>query len=123
DETKRYEFGDPFLVDIKGTMMNALARNGAGTPVRMAPDDFEVYRTELLTQSSTVLMLDKSRSMFLNGCFLAAKKVAMALDALIRGQFPRENLYLVEFSYLANQMQPTELPTATCDEPTYGTNF
>ena len=62
DETKRYAFGDPFLMDVKGTLMNVLARNGAGTPVRMAPDDFEVYRTELLTQSSTVLMLDKSRS-------------------------------------------------------------
>jgi uncharacterized protein with von Willebrand factor type A (vWA) domain len=123
DETKSYEFGDPFLMDIKGTMMNALARNGAGTPVRMVPDDFEVYRTELLTQSSTVLMLDKSRSMFLNGCFLAAKKVAMALDALIRGQFPRDNLYLVEFSLLAKQIQPSDLPLETWDEYIYGTNF
>ena len=123
DETRRYAFGDPFHMDIKGTLMNALARNGAGTPVRMAPDDFEVYRTELLTQSSTVLMLDKSRSMFLNGCFLAAKKVAMALDALIRGQFPRDNLYLVEFSLLAKQIQPSDLPLETWDEYTYGTNF
>ena len=123
DETKPYEFGDPFLIDVKGTMMNALARNGAGTPVRIVPDDFEVYRTELLTQSSTVLMLDKSRSMFLNGCFLAAKKVAMALDSLIRGQFPRDNLYVVEFSYLAKQIQPSDLPLETWDEFTYGTNF
>ena len=123
DETKPYEFGDPFLMDIKGTMMNALARNGAGTPVRMVPSDFEVYRTELLTEASTVLMLDKSRSMFLNGCFLAAKKVAMALDSLIRGQFPRDNLYVVEFSYLAKQIQPTDLPLETWDEYTYGTNF
>ena len=123
DETKQYEFGDPFLMDIKGTMMNALERNGAGTPVRMVPDDFEVYRTELLTQSSTVLMLDKSRSMFLNGCFLAAKKVAMALDSLIRSQFPRDNLYVVEFSYLAKQIEPTDLPLETWDQFTYGTNF
>ena len=123
DETKPYEFGDPFLIDIKGTMMNALARNGAGTPVRIDPDDFEVYRTELLTQSSTVLMLDKSRSMFLNGCFLAAKKVTMALDSLIRGQFPRDNLYVVEFSFLAKQIEPTDLPLETWDEYTYGTNF
>ncbi len=123
EETKTYEFGDPFFMDIKGTMMNALARNGAGTPVHMIPADFEVYRTELLTQSSTVLMLDKSRSMFLNGCFLAAKKVTMALDSLIRGQFPRDNLYVVEFSYLAKEIQPTDLPLETWDEYTYGTNF
>jgi len=123
EETKPYEFGDPFFMDIKGTMMNALARNGAGTPVRMVPSDFEVYRTELLTQSSTVLMLDKSRSMFLNGCWMAAKKVTMALDSLIRGQFPRDNLYVVEFSYLAKQIEPTDLPLETWDEYTYGTNF
>lgn len=123
EETKPYEFGDPFFMDIKGTMMNALARNGAGTPVRMIPTDFEVYRTELLTQSSTVLMLDKSRSMFLNGCWMAAKKVTMALDSLIRGQFPRDNLYVVEFSYLAKQIEPTDLPLETWDEYTYGTNF
>jgi len=123
EETKPYEFGDPFFMDIKGTMMNALARNGAGTPVRMIPADFEVYRTELLTQSSTVLMLDKSRSMFLNGCWMAAKKVTMALDSLIRGQFPRDNLYVVEFSYLAKQIEPTDLLLETWDEYTYGTNF
>jgi len=123
DETKPYEFGDPFLMDIKGTMMNAVGRNGAGTPVRIVPNDFEVYRTELLTESSTVLMLDKSRSMFLNGCWLSAKKVAMALDSLIRGQFPRDNLYVVEFAFMAKQIQPRDLPLETWDEYTYGTNF
>ena len=35
-------------------------------------------------------MLDMSRSMLNNGCFLPAKKVALALDSLIRGQFPRD---------------------------------
>ncbi len=123
EETKPYEFGDPFFMDIKGTMMNALARNGAGTPVRMKPEDFEVYRTELMTESSTVLMLDKSRSMFLNNCWLSAKKVAMALDSLIRGQYPRDNLYVVEFSFMAKQIQPQDLPLETWDEYMYGTNF
>ncbi len=123
DETKPYEFGDPFLVDIKGTMMNTLSRTGTGTPLRVAPNDFEVYRNELLTQSATVLMLDKSRSMFLNNCFVAAKKVAMALDALIRSQFPRDLLYLVEFSMYARQIQPTDLPLITWSDYEMGTNF
>src|SRR5207248_546444 len=47
DEAKRYEFGDPFLLDLKKTLMNAVERNGAGTPVRLSPDDCEVIRTEL----------------------------------------------------------------------------
>src|SRR6266545_3126970 len=81
DEAKRYEFGDPFLLDLKETLMNAVERNGAGTPLRLSPDDFEVFRTELSTQASTVVMLDMSRSMINNGYFLPAKKVALALTA------------------------------------------
>src|SRR5919202_959987 len=93
DDTKEYEFGDPFLLDLKGTLMNSVRREGTGSPLRLTPEDFEVYRTELLTQSSTVLMVDMSRSMLLRGCFFAAKKVALALNSLIRGQFPRDSLY------------------------------
>lgn len=78
DESKRYEFGDPFLLDLQRTVMNGVLREGPGSPVRLTPDDFEVYRTELLTQCSTVLLLDMSRSMFLRGCITAAKKVAIA---------------------------------------------
>ena len=48
DDTKPYEFGDPFLLDLSKTIMNAVQREAAGTPrVRSHQDDFEVYRTEL----------------------------------------------------------------------------
>jgi uncharacterized protein with von Willebrand factor type A (vWA) domain len=43
-----------------------------GTPVKIAPADFEVFGTEFLTQSSTVLLIDMSRSMLLRGGVLAA---------------------------------------------------
>src|SRR2546430_6441715 len=33
-----------------------------------------VYRTELVTQSATAILVDVSRSMLFRGCFLAAKK-------------------------------------------------
>ena len=48
-------------------------------------------------------MVDMSRSMILRGCFRAAKRVAMALNSLIKSQFPRDNLYIVGFSYLAQR--------------------
>jgi len=123
DDSKPYAFGDPFLLDMKQTMMNAIGRNGAGVPLRLVPDDFEVYRTELSTQSSTVLMIDMSRSMMLRGLFFSAKKVAMALDSLIRGQFPRDNLYIIGFAYLAREMRPQDLPAITSSEYEYGTNL
>ena len=78
---------------------------------------------EPLTLASTVFLLDTSRSMFLGDGFPAARKAALALDALIRGQFPRDTLYFVAFSLLARQIQPSDLPLETWDEYTYGTNF
>jgi uncharacterized protein with von Willebrand factor type A (vWA) domain len=123
DDSKQYEFGDPFLLDLKGTVMNAVERQGPGSPVRLQPADFEVYRTELNTQSSTVLMIDMSRSMILRGCFRAAKRVAMALNSLMKAQFPRDNLYIVGFSLLAREVSPESIPTLTCNEWEYGTNM
>jgi len=123
DETKAYEFGDPFLLDLKETVMNALERTGPGTPIRLAPNDFEVYRTELRTQAATVVMLDMSRSMLNNGYFLPAKKVALALSALIRGQFPRDALYIVGFSLYARKFTAEQLPTLSWSEWNIGTNM
>ncbi|MDI3340719.1 MAG: VWA domain-containing protein [Sphaerobacter sp.] len=123
DDTKPYEFGDPFLLDLPKTVMNAVYRDGAGSPVRLRPDDFEVFRTELVTRSSTVLMVDMSRSMLYNGCFTAAKKVALALDSLIRSAFPRDQLYIVGFSYVATELKPSMLPGISWDEYNYGTNM
>jgi uncharacterized protein with von Willebrand factor type A (vWA) domain len=123
DTSKPYEFGDPFLLDLPKTLMNSLWREGVGSPITLDADDFEVYRTELITQSSTVLMVDMSRSMLYNGCFAAAKKVALALNSLIRTQYPRDNLYILGFSYVATQLQPAQLPTISWDEYNYGTNM
>jgi uncharacterized protein with von Willebrand factor type A (vWA) domain len=123
DDTKEYEFGDPFLLDLRGTLMNSVRREGVGSPLHLQPTDFEVYRTELLTQTSTVLMVDMSRSMLLRNCFFAAKKVALALNSLIRGQFPRDNLYVVGFSYQAHELKPDALPQLVWDEYEYGTNM
>jgi uncharacterized protein with von Willebrand factor type A (vWA) domain len=123
DTSKPYEFGDPFLLDLPKTVMNAVQRNGAGSPVKLNPHDFEVYRTEHTTRSSTVLMVDMSRSMFYNGCFLAAKKVALALDSLIRAKYPRDDLTIIGFSYTAQELKPTDLPTLDWNEYKFGTNM
>lgn len=123
DDTKQYEFGDPFHIHIERTLMNALEREGPGTPLRIKPEDFEVYQTEYLTQCSTVLMLDMSWSMPMRGNFFAAKKVALALDALIRSQFPRDNLYIVGFSDYAREFKKEQLPHINWNEYVYGTNM
>ena len=125
DVTKPYEWGDPFLLDIPQTIMNAVQREGtaSGEGVRLQPRDFEVYRTEYATRSSTVLMVDMSRSMLYNGCFNAAKRVALALDSLIRGKFPRDTLHIIGFSYMAEEIKPSDLPSLDWNEYNYGTNM
>jgi uncharacterized protein with von Willebrand factor type A (vWA) domain len=123
DESKAYQFGDPFLLDLEKTLMNALHRRGTGTPVGLEKEDFEVYRTEFTTQSSTVLMIDMSMSMIYNGCQPAAKKVAVALESLIRSQFPRDNLYIVGFSYVAREYKPDELVEMGRYDHSTGTNM
>jgi uncharacterized protein with von Willebrand factor type A (vWA) domain len=123
DESKIYEFGDPFLLDLKETVLRALHRGGPGTPLRLEPGDFAVIRTEQRTQSATVVMLDMSRSMLNNGYFLPAKKVALALSALIRSQFPRDALYIVGFSLYAREFTTQQLPTLSWSEWNMGTNM
>ena len=121
-ETKPYEFGDPFNLNIERTVRNAIQRQGGGTPVRLTADDFEVERAESLTRSSTVLMLDLSLSMPMRDNFLAAKKVAMALHSLISSTFPRDFLGIVGFSEVARELKAEQLPEVSWDF-VYGTNM
>ncbi|MBI2871599.1 MAG: VWA domain-containing protein [Chloroflexi bacterium] len=116
EETKPYQFGDAFEPHLPRTLMNAVQRQGAGCPVSLEPGDFEVYRTEQTSQSSTVLMIDQSLSMAMRGNFLAAKKVALALDSLIRTQFPRDSLHIVGFSTYAREVEAEQLAYLRWDE-------
>ena len=122
NDTKPYEFGDPFRLDLHGTLRNALRRGGPGLPVKLLPDDFEIERTEHSTKSSTVLMLDLSMSMPMRDNFLPAKKVAMALHHLISSQFPRDYLGVVGFGETARELAPEQLPEVSWDFA-YGTNM
>jgi uncharacterized protein with von Willebrand factor type A (vWA) domain len=123
DETKRYEFGDHFDLHLGQTMMNAVFRQGPHLPLRLDKDDFEVYRSEQLTQTATVMMLDLSWSMAVRGSFQAAKKVALALNNLIRSQFPRDTLYILGFSAYARELTAEQLPYLRWDESVLGTNM
>ncbi len=121
-DTKPYEFGDPFRLDLHQTIRNAVARQGSGTPVRLSPDDFEVERTEHLTRAATVLMVDLSMSMPMRGNFLPAKKMAMALHSLITSRFPHDFIGLVGFSETAREITAAQLPEVSWDY-VYGTNM
>ena len=121
-ETKPYEYGDPFRLDLQQTLRNALRRQGGGTPVKLAAEDFEIERTEHVTTTSTVLMIDLSMSMPMRDNFLPAKKVAMALHSLITSQYPRDYIGLVGFSESARILTAAQIPSVSWDF-VYGTNM
>jgi len=123
DETKRFEFGDNFDIDLKQTIMNALMRESQQTPIKLKITDFEVYKYEQSARSATVLMLDLSLSMSVHDNFYAAKHVALALDGLIRSQFPRDSLHIVGFSSYARELKKEDLATLHLDQADPYTNI
>src|SRR2546426_762695 len=113
EETKAYVYGEPFDLHLVRTLMNAVLRTATQPPIRLAPQDFEVHGSEAVSRCSTVLLLDMSGSMERFSRFAAAKKVALALDALIRTQFPRDTLHIVGFFTYAQELKLEDLPYLT----------
>jgi len=65
---------------------------------------------EGVTSCSTVVLLDMSGSMMRYGRFLAAKKVAMAMQALVRSRFPQDSIDFVGFYSGAARIPEIALP-------------
>lgn len=117
DSSKPYEYGDPFHIDLKGTLMASIQRQALeekklDPPIKMHPKDLQVNKMEFSSSTSTVLLLDMSLSMVREGRFGAAKKVAIALDNLVRNFFPRDKFYVVGFATVARELKGKELLTA-----------
>jgi uncharacterized protein with von Willebrand factor type A (vWA) domain len=123
EETKKYEFGDDFNIHIQKTLINSILREYTTPPVKLDIQDFEVLKTEELTRTATVLLLDQSISMFMQGYFQAAKQVALALDSLIRTRYPKDILHVVVFSGRAKEIKQRELLHMAYTRPSQGTNF
>lgn len=120
DETRPWQFGDALDLHVVRTLMNAVTRRAAAgestaPPLALERDDLEVYACDYSTQTTTVLLLDMSWSMSWAGRFPAAKRVALALDHLIRTRYPRDHFFVVGFSTRARQLVVQELPLATWD--------
>ena len=123
EDTKKYEFGDEFRLDLHKTLLNALERSGPQVPISLDPQDFEVHRPEHVSRVATVVLLDQSRSMGYYDNFPAAKKVAFALYSLLHSQFPQDSLYVLGFSDYAVEMKEEELPEVTWNHWVSGTNM
>jgi uncharacterized protein with von Willebrand factor type A (vWA) domain len=129
-QTRPWVFGDREPIAVGPTVRNAVMRRaaagdgpaGGAAGVRLHPDDLEVAESEVRPRTATALLLDLSFSMPLQGHFVPAKRMVLALHALIEGNHRQDSLHLIGFSDYARRMQPADLAAAGF-ERVYGTNM
>jgi uncharacterized protein with von Willebrand factor type A (vWA) domain len=126
--TRPYEFGDSTAhLDATQSMLNAMIRGGReaiadptgasharrpGGPGRLhlRTDDLEVHITRHSPRCATAVILDMSGSMRYASQYVSAKRMALALDGLIRREYPGDALQFIEMYSLARLRHIAEVP-------------
>ena len=127
--TKSYEFGDSVThMDIPQSMINAMIRernvqtsqgpsfqSGDTTEqpfprIRMLPEDIEIHHTRNTPKCATVVIMDMSGSMRHGGQYINVKRMGIALDGLIRREYPGDYLQFIEMYTFAKPRHISELP-------------
>lgn len=114
-QTKSYEFGDSIAhMDVAATMVNALLRQrGDGGEnkgvLRLHPDDIVIHKTRNNPKCASAVILDMSGSMRYGGLYINVKRMGLALEGLIRREFPGDYLQFIEMYTFAKLRPPAEL--------------
>ncbi len=110
EDSRPYIYGDSLAnLDMHETLKNALVRQGEGPPLRLRYEDYVVHETEYQTRCATVVLIDMSGSMGRYGKYAMTKKVALALQAMVRAQYTQDTLQMVGFYTYANVMTERQL--------------
>ena len=111
--TRAYEFGDSAAsLDVVQSVLNGYARQGAEpeAPLRLRMDDLEVQRTRMTPRCATAVILDMSGSMRHDLQYVNCKRMALALDGLIRRDYPGDFLQFIEMYTMARARTIGEIP-------------
>jgi uncharacterized protein with von Willebrand factor type A (vWA) domain len=110
--TKPYEFGDSVAnMDMPGSLVNAMIRGGATLPIRLKPEDIEIHRTRNTPKCATAVLMDMSGSMRYGGLYVHVKRMALALEGLIRREYPGDFLQFIEMYSFAKPVRPVDIAT------------
>lgn len=110
EDSRPYVFGDSLAnLNLHETLKNAMARQGGGMPIKLRHEDYVVHETEYQTSCSTVVLIDMSGSMSRFGKYAQTKRVALSLTAMVRAQYPQDELKMAGFYTFANRMTEREL--------------
>jgi uncharacterized protein with von Willebrand factor type A (vWA) domain len=114
--TKPYEFGDSVAnMDIPQSLVNAMLREANGVasaprgPVRMKPEDIVIHKTRNNPKCATAVLLDMSGSMRYGGLYVNVKRMGLALEGLIRKEYPGDYLQFVEMYSFAKPRHASEI--------------
>lgn len=112
-KTRGFEFGDSASqLDLPQSIVNAAIR-ASGRPdeaFRVLPEDLVVQRTRVNPKCATAVLVDMSGSMRYNGQYVNSKRMALALDGLIRSEYPGDFLAFFEVASVAALVPPAEVP-------------
>jgi uncharacterized protein with von Willebrand factor type A (vWA) domain len=109
-KTKGYEFGDSVThMDLPATMINAMLRAGPRLPLPLRPEDIEIHETRNNPKCATAVLLDMSGSMRHGGQYVNVKRMGLALDGLIKTEFPGDFLQFIELYTFAKPRRASEI--------------
>jgi uncharacterized protein with von Willebrand factor type A (vWA) domain len=109
--TRPYEFGDSAAnMDMSGSLVNAMIRQGSGLPIRLKQQDIEIHRTRNTPKCATAVLMDTSGSMRYGGLYVHVKRMALALEGLIRREYPGDFLQFIEMYSFAKPVRPADIP-------------
>jgi uncharacterized protein with von Willebrand factor type A (vWA) domain len=137
--TKPYEFGDSIAnMDVVQSLINAMVRShsteakqrdsetakqgqteGSSPAVSLSrcfadslsPPDIEIHRTRNSPKCATAVLMDMSGSMRHDGQYMNVKRMALALDGLIRREYPGDFLSFIECYTFAKIRHISEVPS------------
>jgi len=111
-QTKPYEFGDSLAnMDVPGSLINAMLRDGPCLPLRLRSEDILIHRTRNSPKCATAVLLDMSGSMRYDGLYVNVKRMGLALDGLVRREYPGDWLRFIEIYTFAKLRQAGEVVT------------
>ncbi|MEL6397200.1 MAG: hypothetical protein AAFQ71_14540 [Planctomycetota bacterium] len=112
-KTRGYEFGDaPTHIDLPQTVTNAAIRRGAGDDrAGVIAEDIEIHRTRNTPKCATCLLVDMSGSMRQMGQYVACKRMAIAMDGLLRSEYPGDFLQTIGVATFAKAVRPGDVPS------------
>ncbi len=111
-QTKPYEFGDSVAnMDIPQSLINAMIRDGTKLPLRMKSEDIVIHRTRNNPKCATAVLMDMSGSMGYGGQYINVKRMGLALDGLIRREYPGDFLQFIEMFTFAKPRPAGEIAT------------